>query len=88
LFRVFQEALTNIARHAAATRVEIDLKMVGETICMNVRDNGKGLDPYAKRTGLHLGLLSMKERTSAIGGLLTIESVPGVGTVIHVEIPA
>jgi PAS domain S-box-containing protein len=87
LFRLVQEALTNVARHAHATRVTIALSEIGHTLLVVVRDNGRGMRCTAKlRTGA-LGLLGMRERIHLCGGRLRIASRPGKGTVIRAQIP-
>jgi len=91
-FRVAQEALTNIARHAHASRVEIRFsKKKNTNICMTVRDDGKAFD--AKRVMLgrgdkRLGLLGMRERLEMVGGIFLIESTPGHGTTLTAQLPS
>ncbi len=90
LYRVAQEALTNIACHAQASRAEVDIQRVGATVRMRIRDDGKSFD--VEKTLLpgrvpHLGLLGMRERVEMVGGEFTIESKPGQGTVIQAQIP-
>ncbi|HVU94405.1 MAG TPA: PAS domain S-box protein [Puia sp.] len=87
LFRIFQEALTNIARHASATRVEIKFHSTAGRVYLRVLDNGRGLDPAESRSKHHLGLLGIKERTREMGGRFSINSEPGKGTVIEIEAP-
>ena len=90
LFRVVQEALTNVVRHARAKRVDISLQLRGETVHMRIKDNGKSFDVHkVMHSGKvrHVGLLGMKERVDMIGGAFEIESSPGKGTTIHVAIP-
>ncbi|MFN3928126.1 MAG: ATP-binding protein, partial [Thermoflexus sp.] len=90
LYRVSQEALTNIARHAKATRVEITLNCTGDYLELTVADNGIGFDPEAvrKTRPRSLGLIGMAERLSLVGGTLRIESAPGKGTRVRARIPA
>jgi signal transduction histidine kinase len=78
-YRVCQEALNNIARHANASRVEINLKDEGAAIELRVHDNGKGFDPEQILSG-HYGLSMMRERAEAVGATLTVTSRPGQGT--------
>jgi len=86
VFRVVQEALTNIARHAAATRVDIAVQRQSDWLTVEVRDNGKGMaDPPPGRATL--GLLGMQERAAAIGGQVTVEGFPGKGTVVTLRVP-
>jgi PAS domain S-box-containing protein len=87
LFRIYQEALTNIARHALATQVDAVLSQEENRIVLEIRDNGKGFrmeDMTGKKT---LGIKGMRERTLMIDGEFNIESVPGKGTYIHISIP-
>jgi signal transduction histidine kinase len=86
LYRIAQEALHNIVKHAHASMVV--LRLAGETneIILEVRDNGRGFNPAAPFPG-HLGLRSMRERVTKVGGTLAIESVPGQGTCVGVRIP-
>jgi PAS domain S-box-containing protein len=78
-YRVCQEALNNIARHANASQVEIDLKDEGSAIELRVHDNGKGFDPEQILSG-HYGLSMMRERAESAGAVLTVTSRPGQGT--------
>ncbi|MDP1579118.1 MAG: sensor histidine kinase [Candidatus Didemnitutus sp.] len=89
LYRVAQEALTNVARHARATTVKISILKIGDKLRMEIRDNGKA---FSVRKILHakskrLGLVGMKERVEMVDGSFTIESTPGKGTVVRAEIP-
>jgi signal transduction histidine kinase len=86
LFRMYQESLTNVARHSGADKVLTTLQISRDHICLSIRDNGKGFvtTPQEKKT---LGLLGMKERAIMIGGKLEIRSEPGKGTTIEIEIP-
>ncbi|MFB7246426.1 diguanylate cyclase [Streptomyces populi] len=88
VLRVSQEALHNALRHSGATRVDVTLDRRGPGAVLHVRDDGSGFDPAATRSaGRHLGLVSMRDRTSGVGGTLTVESAPGKGTVIEMEVP-
>jgi PAS domain S-box-containing protein len=91
LYRIGQEALTNVARHANASRAEVSIETFGGVIRMAVRDNGKGFDPEAaanpKKTS-RLGLLGMRERVEMIGGTFRVESAAGGPTAVHVRIPS
>jgi PAS domain S-box-containing protein len=87
LFRVCQEALTNVTRHASATQVDIHLTCSNTTIDLVIRDNGRGItDEEIQRYG-SLGLLGMKERVSILGGTLDVVGKPGEGTTLTVQIP-
>ncbi len=86
LFRITQEALTNIARHANATQVCISLERSAAEICLTIGDNGQGFDAR-QIPNQGLGLLGMKERTLMLGGKLDIQSEVGRGTIVRVAIP-
>ncbi|MEI7729638.1 MAG: PAS domain S-box protein [Verrucomicrobiota bacterium] len=87
LFRIQQEALTNILRHANATHVEVTLSQEQGTVCMRVRDDGRGITASELNDKSALGLLSMHERAFALGGRVDISGTPGGGTVVVAEIP-
>ena len=91
LYRIVQEALTNVARHASARNVSVLLEERNGTTVVIVEDDGKGFDVAAVMGGAgqsrRLGLRGMEERASLIGGKLTIESRPGAGTAVFVEVP-
>jgi signal transduction histidine kinase len=88
LFRIVQEALNNVVKHAQTDQVEVCLELRGETILVTVEDRGVGFDPAGVDSGpSHLGLTSMRERVKALGGDLAVESQPQAGTRIRVEIP-
>ena len=87
LYRVVQEALTNVVRHARASHVDVVLERRGDVLLVIVEDDGKGFDfSLVKREG-HLGLLGIQERAEMLGGTLTVESKPGSGTTLFVEVP-
>ena len=86
LYRIAQEALHNIVKHARASLVVLRLARQANEIILQVRDNGRGFDQAGHFPG-HLGLRSMHERVSKMGGTLTIESVPGQGTCVGVRMP-
>ncbi|MEP0805105.1 MAG: HAMP domain-containing protein [Chloroflexota bacterium] len=87
LYRIVQEALTNIARHAQAKSASILVEKRGGSVRAIVEDDGVGFDPAAQRGERHLGLLGMRERAELLGGTLTIESAPQSGTSVFIEIP-
>jgi signal transduction histidine kinase len=90
LFRVAQEALTNVARHAQARRVELNFQKVHGIARMEIRDDGKSFqaERILNASGnKHLGLLGMRERVEMVGGTFCVESEPGKGTTVRVEIP-
>jgi signal transduction histidine kinase len=86
LYRIVQEALTNVVRHAHATQVDVVLTVRDDALIMIVEDNGIGFDPESITTAEHLGLFGMHERAEMIGGKLVIESAPGVGTTLMLEV--
>jgi signal transduction histidine kinase len=86
LFRIVQESLTNIARHAGASEVQIRLAVEGDQLVLTVRDDGSGIvETQGRSSGI--GLVSMRERATALGGQLRIASIPGRGTTIEVTLP-
>jgi len=90
LYRVAQEALNNVARHAQASQAEVRIEKLDGAICMRIIDNGKG---FVEERVLHakmskrLGLLGMRERLEMVNGNITIESTPGKGTTVLAQIP-
>jgi len=86
IYRIAQEALQNAVKHARSERLDVRLSCEAESIGLEVCDNGVGFDPQASYPG-HLGLRSMRERASSVGGTLEIESVPGCGTRIRAHVP-
>lgn len=88
LFRVAQEALRNVARHARAGQVEISVRAINGAAQLAVLDDGIGFDPALQREHPSLGLESMRERVLLLGGELEVESAPGQGTTILVTVPA
>ena len=90
IYRVAQEALTNVARHAHASRVDVSLQKLPRAVGLTIKDNGKSFQVqrvlHAKKNK-RLGLLGMRERVEMVGGRLRIESAPGKGTTVHAEIP-
>ncbi|MEU6345597.1 GAF domain-containing sensor histidine kinase [Streptomyces sp. NPDC046977] len=88
VLRVAQEAMHNALRHAAASSVTVRLEARGRGAVLRITDDGRGFDPSAvRRAGRHLGLVSMRDRADGVGGALTVESAPGKGTVIEMEVP-
>ena len=88
LFRLFQESLTNIARHSGATLVSATLEATGNEISLTIKDNGKGFDTEAQRGKRTLGLLGMRERALMMNGKLSIESTPGRGATVKIYVPS
>ena len=87
LFRIFQETLTNVARHANATEVNVRLAEEEGGLTLEVRDNGKGVNEEQLSAGRSLGILGMRERALMLGGEFTITGAPGKGTTVRVRIP-
>jgi PAS domain S-box-containing protein len=87
VFRILQEGLTNVARHAAATRVEVALRVSAEELTLGVRDNGCGISETALSSRRSLGLIGIRERAIACGGKLVIRGVRGHGTTLALRIP-
>ncbi|GAB4204985.1 MAG: hypothetical protein OHK0022_30650 [Roseiflexaceae bacterium] len=91
VYRIVQEALTNVLKHAQASRVSVILERRDDRLRAIVEDNGRGFDPDALsgqgKNGRQMGLLGMAERATLAGGELSVESAPGSGTTIYVDIP-
>ncbi|MET9558575.1 GAF domain-containing sensor histidine kinase [Streptomyces sp. NPDC006645] len=88
MLRVAQEALHNALRHSGADRVDVTIAPRGQGAVLSVTDSGKGFEPRTvRRAGRHLGLVSMRDRSSGVGGRLTVQSAPGQGTTIEMEVP-
>jgi signal transduction histidine kinase len=87
LYRIVQEALTNIARHAGATSVEVHIEASSDGICTEIVDDGRGITAEEIDSETTLGLLGMRERANALGGSVSIEGSPGRGTRVFVRIP-
>jgi signal transduction histidine kinase len=90
LFRVAQESLTNVARHANASLVTVTISKIAGGIRMQIHDNGRSfqvLQTLSSKTNKRLGLLGMRERVEMIGGTLSIESAVGHGTMVRAEVP-
>ncbi|MFN0111921.1 MAG: PAS domain S-box protein [Blastocatellia bacterium] len=87
VFRIFQEMLTNIARHSEATKVEVRLSCDNGLLVLRVKDNGKGATESRLKNSRSLGVLGMRERAQVFGGVLTITGVEGQGTAAVLEMP-
>ncbi len=87
LFRIVQESLTNVTRYAQASRVQVTLRGEGDTLTLQVQDDGLGFDPEAARRRNAFGLLGMQERALALGGTLQVHSARGQGTTVSVTVP-
>jgi two-component system sensor histidine kinase NreB len=87
-YRIVQEALNNVIRHAQAKRVDVVLERRDDRLVLIIEDDGKGFDPQTViEKGDRLGLFGMRERAEMLGGNLIIESRPGKGTTLVVEVP-
>lgn len=87
LFRVLQEALTNVARHANASHVDVKLELDGDELRLEVRDDGRGVTPEHAHGSQSLGLLGVRERARRLGGFAVIAGEPGKGTLLRVSVP-
>jgi signal transduction histidine kinase len=86
LYRVVQEAVTNVVRHARATRVDLLVERRNDRVMVMIEDDGIGFDQHKLQRPDHLGLLGLRERAEALNGTLTVESSPGAGTTMVVEV--
>lgn len=87
LYRIALEAMSNASKHAKAHRIDVRLACEGDSVCLQVTDDGMGFDPYADYPG-HLGLRSMRERAQKAGARFTLESAVGAGSCVEVCLPA
>jgi signal transduction histidine kinase len=87
VLRIFQEAMTNVARHARATRVEIRLRLDAGCLVLSVLDNGLGISPTALRSPKALGLRGVRERALLLGGRVAIARADGRGTRVRLSVP-
>lgn len=85
LLRTAQEALANVAKHAHASRIGVTLSYLGDTVALDVRDDGRGFDPAGPSAGF--GLVAMRERIEQLAGTLQVESEPGGGTAVSASVP-
>lgn len=88
IYRIVQEALTNVARHSNASRVELRLRERAEDLLLEIRDDGRGIEPHELNDPASLGLLGIRERADMVGGTVQFEGVPGRGTIVSVRIPS
>jgi two-component system sensor histidine kinase UhpB len=86
VFRIVQEAMTNVARHAGATRVDVSLIEVDRVLHVEIQDDGRGITEAEQHSATSLGMLGMRERARLLGGRLTVTGVPGRGTVVTLEV--
>jgi signal transduction histidine kinase len=87
LYRIAQEALTNIARHAGAQHVKVALEATGAEVCLSIQDDGRGLPESSAPGPRGLGMIGMRARARSAGGDLTVRSRPGQGVLIEVRVP-
>lgn len=87
VFRIFQETMTNVARHAKASRVDVRLRLDAGQLLLSVADNGLGMAPAAVRRPKALGLLGVRERALRLGGKIAIEGSEGGGTSVRLSVP-
>jgi signal transduction histidine kinase len=87
LFRIVQESLSNIARHARATEVHIELHLHDSQLSMAIHDNGRGLQPGSRNRPGSFGLVGIEERVNILGGTFSIRSEPGSGTLLMIKVP-
>lgn len=87
VFRIFQETLTNTARHSGATEVFIELSVVNGWMILTIRDNGRGITPAEIEKGTSLGILGMKERVLILGGIWVIKGEENRGTMVQIKVP-
>ena len=87
VFRVLQESLTNVAKHARARKVEVTLERAGDDVTLMVRDDGSGFATRDPRKPGSFGLLGLRERADLLGGTLAVESLPGQGTTVELRLP-
>jgi signal transduction histidine kinase len=86
-FRIFQETLTNVIRHANATRVDVRLDQQEGALVMTVSDNGRGISEEEVAGSRSLGIVGMRERAMLVGGELTLTGAPGKGTTVTLRVP-
>jgi signal transduction histidine kinase len=87
IFRIFQETLTNVLRHAQATKVDIKIKHEGGHCVLTISDNGRGITEAELTGPQSLGLVGMRERAKLLGGEINIEGAEGQGTTITLRVP-
>jgi PAS domain S-box-containing protein len=87
VYRIFQEALTNVARHAGATMIDASLHVEGSVLMLTVSDNGKGIRPDQLANTKSFGIMGMRERALIFGGEVTLTGIPGTGTTMSLRLP-
>lgn len=86
-FRICQEALTNVLRHAAAKEIRVRLELIDRQLLLDIQDNGQGISPEKVCDVRSFGLLGMRERAEAVGGVLRVVGLPGAGTTVTLRLP-
>jgi PAS domain S-box-containing protein len=86
IYRIVQESLNNVRRHARTNRAKVEMRLVGEEIHVTTTDHGRGFDPE-RSAAMEFGLRGMRERAAAVGGACRVESTPGRGSTVHAELP-
>jgi signal transduction histidine kinase len=90
MYRIVQEALSNVIKHAQATKAVVHLRRLPDALVCSIADNGRGFDASARSAHLHsqgLGLIGMRERVASLGGTFSIDSSPGRGATLNIEVP-
>ena len=87
VYRIAQEALANVRKHAQADKVDVILRFEADDLCLKVRDNGKGFDTSRLSETEALGVAGMRERAGLVGGVLEVQSQPGKGTRVNFIVP-
>jgi signal transduction histidine kinase len=87
VFRIFQELLTNVARHAGATRTDVAVRSDSDELVLTVEDNGRGIDPEVAHSPKSFGLMGVRERVLPFGGRVDIKGVRGEGSRVTVALP-
>ena len=87
VFRIFQEMLSNVGRHARATEVRVRIALAGGQLCLQLQDNGAGASAQALEAPTAYGVMGMRERARQLGGRLDIDSTPGAGTTLTLQLP-
>ena len=89
VYRIFQESISNIIKHAEAAIVDVTLKRDGRFLSLEIRDNGRGFDTAREKgRGAGIGLDTIRERVELLEGIINIKSIRNMGTTIHIEVPA
>ena len=87
MFRIVQESLVNVAKHAQATQVTVTIEKSDDWVNLSVQDNGRGFITTAPRRASSLGLMGLRERAQLLKGDFRLDSAPGMGTRVEVKIP-